>query len=285
MRSDPTAYAFSTLPEILADFASPNLSPKETSLLGWLLVHRGLHLLRVESREQIETEYFAVSKFLGSRTAAVVQKNQPEAFGAWTFLTDLLGEAAKRSDSAAVNSILLDHQGHGKRVLEVLAEAGQAVSRSALRTTLNISESHLSHLLRELEEADLICRHRNGREISIELGSTGRVTVRERVLPQWLDLVLSTLDHLESRNRSQIERSDLERRLMQAGIPSKLAATRVAKAIVGLEAAFADRPGVSSNPREKALTSTYEPKRETATFTPIFFSQAQQPSRIASGLQ
>lgn len=275
MRSDPTAHALSTLPEILADFAAPNPSPKETSLLGWLLVHRGLHLLRVESREQIETEYVAISKFLDSRTAAVVREAQPEAFGAWTFLSDLLGEAAKRSDSAAVNSILLDHQGHGKRVLEVLAEAGQAVSRSALRTALNISESHLSHLLRELEEADLICRYRSGREISIELGSTGRAAVQERVLPQWLDLVLSALDRLESMSPSQLQ--PLKRQLIQAGIPSELAATRVAEAIADLTTAFANRLGTPSNPsQQNAGARTHErPKRETAgSVRPAFFLNA-----------
>jgi FixJ family two-component response regulator len=76
-------------------------------------------------------------------------------------------------------------------VLEILAERGSAVPRSEIRKRLDLSESNLSHLLRDLHEADLITRHREtGREIVLDLGPVGRDIVQRSVAPKWVQAVI-----------------------------------------------------------------------------------------------
>lgn len=76
------------------------------------------------------------------------------------------------------------HKGRWRRVLELLAAAGGTMRRAVLKERLDaLSESHLSHLLRDLEEAEMIVRRRpeRSREVLVELRSAGREIVAARV--------------------------------------------------------------------------------------------------------
>lgn len=152
-------------------------------VLSALLLDRCLRLLRRGARREIAEEALALSRFLESPPGETLRAVRPELHGSWASFADLLAEAAGRSAPDAIDSILRNHKGRGQQVLELLAEEASPVRRSRLRERLGeISESQLSHLLRDLEECELIVRHRpeGSKEVFVELGAFGRERVAAR---------------------------------------------------------------------------------------------------------
>lgn len=196
-----------------------------------LLLDRSLRLLREASRESMLEEALAVSGGISGEAGEALRERSPEAFGAWSALDQLLAEAARRSDRAAVPTLLRGTQGHGLAILELLAAEGRAVARAEIRRRLDLGEAHLSHLLRDLEEADLILRYRpkGSKEVVVELGPAGREVVSKSVLPPWLERLEDAVDEIA--DGAVIASEALAAELMKAGAPSRLAADRLACAV------------------------------------------------------
>ena len=196
------------------------------SLTG-LLVDRALNFVREGSRDDLLEEALAVSGGISGDAGDALRERDPETFGAWSALDRLLAEAGRRSDPAAVKSILLS--GRGKEILELLAtEKHRPVPRAEIRQRLNLGEAQLSHLLRDLEEADLILRYREegNREVLVELGRVGREYVGESILPDWIERLAKAKEELAS--GVCITPSELARELVKAGAPSEAAAHQLA---------------------------------------------------------
>jgi DNA-binding MarR family transcriptional regulator len=139
----------------------------------------------------------------------------------------------------------------GRSVVELIAAAGQPVTRSEIRKRLGMTESHLSHLLRDLESAGMIVRARpgKGREILVDLGPQGRATVEAAVLPRWVDRLAGLIAGGTSSRRSVKE---LAETLIEEGAPSLAAAERLAGALAGL-APYPTGPVRSQEIREPSL--------------------------------
>lgn len=198
--------------------------PKHLSFasdLRAILIYRTLERLRTGTRAEMHDESIAIETFLASEAGAGLPK---EEAGAWSALSDVLLEAARRSDPEAVEMILRSHPLYGQRVLELLAENGdRALPRTQLIEKLRISQSQLSHLLRDLEEADLIARTRDGgREVMVSLGPVGREHVERHLFPRWVNVVAghvaAVLEGSDRRTASQIEEA-----LRAAGAPVLIA--------------------------------------------------------------
>ena len=169
--------------EILA--ADPQ--PRPARRVRAVLLDRTLTRLRAASRSEIADEAYALHRFLDSEAGETLARTGPELFGGLSAIARLLSAAADRADPAAVESILRNHKGRGQQVLEVLAGRGEPIPRAVLRRRLGMSESHLSHVLRELEEADLVVRYPSGKEVMVDLAATGREVVERSVLPSWVE--------------------------------------------------------------------------------------------------
>jgi FixJ family two-component response regulator/DNA-binding transcriptional ArsR family regulator len=189
---DLTGFVDTTMSELVeAVEKTEDRSLPSLQRVGSIFFDRTLDLLREGSRRQILDEAAALSEFLCGPSGERIERDHPGLFGSWQGLAELLTEAARRSDPAAAESILRGFKGNGRRVLEILAERGSAVPRSEIRKRLDLSESNLSHLLRDLHEADLITRHREtGREIVLDLGPVGRDIVQRSVAPKWVQAVI-----------------------------------------------------------------------------------------------
>lgn len=212
--------------------AKAKATRNELDRVGSLLFDRTLHLLREGSRTQILAECVDLDRFLTSKAGKWVEGKYPELFGSWTALSDLLSEAARRSDRAAIESILRSHKGLGQQLLEQLAAHGGPLLRSEVRDRLGLSESHVSHLLRELDEADLIVRYRHeGKGVAIDLGGVGREIVERSVVPAWIDVVVQHLKRLLEENAEPVDIEPLTAELIAKGAPSRLAARRLAEAL------------------------------------------------------
>lgn len=224
----------------LVERAALEAEPQTLKVATALLSDRALRLLREGSRQELLDEALAVSRGISGQAARVLKEKNPETYGAWMALDELLAEAARRSDRAAVPSLLRGTR--GMAVLEMLAREGQAVPRSRIRQTLDFGEAHLSHLLRDLEEADLILRYRpeKSKEVFVELGRAGREVVAQSVLPPWLERLVESLSHIA--DASPLDADLLARELEEAGAPSRLAATRLSQALAALAPAAAPAP-------------------------------------------
>ncbi len=193
-----------------------------------LLLDRALRLLREGSRQEILEEAAAVSRGISGQAASHLKATSTETYGAWSALYELLAEAARRSDRASVPSLLKSTQGHGLAILELLKAEGRPVLRAKIRNHLKLGEAHLSHLLRDLEEADLVLRYKpeGSREVVVELGPVGREVVSQSVLPPWLERFEEALQA-----GAPLEVEALAAQLAEAGAPSRLAADRLIKAV------------------------------------------------------
>lgn len=131
----------------------------------------------------------------------------------------------------------------GQSVLELLAGEGQPVPRSEIKQRLGLAESHLSHLLRDLEAAELVVRLRaeKGREVMVDLGPEGRRIAATAVLPRWVSRLTVLIG--QAADGTLPGREELARDLQEAGAPSRLAAERLADALARPAAPQATRPG------------------------------------------
>ena len=218
----------------LVEQAAAAADPETLSRLTDLLLDRALRLLREGSRQEILDEALAVSGGVSGEAGRLLKERNPETFGAWAALDDLLAEAARRSDRAAVPSLLKSTEGRGMAILELLAGEGRAVARAEIRRRLGLAEAHLSHLLRDLEEADLVVRYRaeGSREVQVKLGPVGREVVSQSVLPSWLERLTGAISEIA--DGSPFDAEALARDLQEAGAPSGLAAVKLAEALASL---------------------------------------------------
>jgi DNA-binding MarR family transcriptional regulator len=147
-------------------------------VLTALLRNRTLRLLRQGSRQEILDEALMLNRFLAVEAGALLRQRQPEAYGRWSALGELFSAASRSTGRAAIPSLLLGTQGHGMALLRLLAEGG-TLPRAEIRRRLALGEAHLSHLLRDLEEASLIVRYRpeRSKEVFVELGPAAREVV------------------------------------------------------------------------------------------------------------
>lgn len=223
---DFTDLADAPLPDVVSALERMMVAgaePQAMEALGALLVHRILHLLREASRVAIADECLALDRFLVTEVGRAAKRAHPAWFGAWSAFADLLTEAARRSDPAAVESILRMDDGHGRRVLEFLAEQGEAMPRKVLRDRLGLSESHLSHVLGDLFEADLIVKEQRGREVMLELGPVGRDVVNRAVMPPWTTAVMERVLAEKRGEPATLSAVAFQRTLLSAGAPPVVA--------------------------------------------------------------
>lgn len=229
---------FESIAGYLDVLAEKGDSQDERALTG-LLQSRTLRLLRQGSREEIDEEALHLSRFLDSENGKALRRKRPELYGNWCALDDLLAEAGRRRDAAAVDSILQSYGGKARKLLEFLAERGAgrevegeqqvAVPRSEVKKHLELSESHLSHLLRDLEEADLVFRYRvpKGRDVTVELGPLGRRVVDTKVFPGWVTYLID----LVAQPVKVPDPDSISRELLARGAPSEAVARELAEAL------------------------------------------------------
>ncbi len=222
--------------EIAADFNALLDDPREERVdaLDGLLVGRSLRLFKEGSRAEALDEALHLARLLDSEVGNRVEEIDPIAFGAWHGYRQLLTESARRSDPLFVDTLLRSTSGHGERILEILAEFEEPIPRATLRKQLGLSESNLSHLLRNLEEGELVLRTRKGREVFVELGRIGRQVVERQLRPAWVDSIVALLEQLAAGESLAVSPRTLQEELTQQGAPSTQVAQRLAAAVCRL---------------------------------------------------
>lgn len=176
MARDWTGFGFSSMSELVPAVAEEVLNDQDLAQASSMFNHRGLYLLRCASRKQILEELVSFDKFLSSPAGLKVHAVQPFYFGQWRGLAKLLYEAARRSDAQAIPSILRDHPAHAT-LLAILQRLGD-VPLGRINPLLKISLPEQAHMMRDLDEADIIEKFLNKRKMTIRLGPRGNDAIK-----------------------------------------------------------------------------------------------------------
>lgn len=228
-----------------------------------LLMNRLVRLLRQGSRQEILDESLMLNRLLAVDAGKCLRERRPEAYGGWSVLGELLSGAARSTGRTAVPSLLRGTQGRGLAILELLAAEGRALPRAEVRRRLDFPEAQLSHLLRSLEEANLILRYRRqgSKEVLVELGPTGREVVSESVLPPWVERLRAVAN-----SGLPFDGETLARELQEAGIPSRLMATQIAEIVDQRSLPLRPNVGPSTGdePRQGKIVHLEEFKKRVA---------------------
>jgi DNA-binding MarR family transcriptional regulator len=197
---------------------------------AWIALfrNRALNLLRKGSSLALAAEAAVLNRHLYSPTGRQLQKDDSVYHARIATIADMLTHAGQRTDSAFIEAVLSSHRKYAQMILELLAEAGgDGLPRRELLSALGVEESHLSHILRALEKADVIARHRRGgvKEVRVVLGHAGRDLIEEKVLPEWfvrMEQLIAGAARGEAPEPAAVGES-----LVAAKVPSRIMAARI----------------------------------------------------------
>lgn len=189
------------------DEESGSLPSRAVQVAG-LVVGETVRLIRLGSRPEVTGAARELSKLVAQQTPDAATRH-PESYRLAAGASVVLGVAGSPSSGGAEFTMLQSWNGKAKQTVELLTRAhGQALARSDLRGKLgDLTESHLSHLLADLESAGLALRIKEGRMVTVHLGPTGRSEhVRERLGKDPLPVRFhSTERNVDPALRQQIE--------------------------------------------------------------------------------
>lgn len=180
------------LTRVGADRAVP--APAET--LDALVREAVKRLVRTGGRGDLREGAVSLSTLAEDRSPAGGGAPSETTLGPrWDVLADLLGDLADALDDDAVPMLLRSHHGKSRQVLEATS-AGGWIPRRDVRDRVEVSDSHLSHILRELVDAGLVHRRRRGREVEIRLTTAGRDAIGVEPAPDPAPPSLATVRRL-----------------------------------------------------------------------------------------
>lgn len=156
----------------------PRLATDESArnAVGSLLTDHVITAVREASTDELAAEADCLTRFVTSSALNDLREVDLELVGWWFGLSQVLGLAERRVDRSAVEAILRSHNGKAGAVFAQIAAHAMSTGEPMARSDLDVeaSDSHRSHILRELEDADLVTRFKQGSRTVIELGGVGR---------------------------------------------------------------------------------------------------------------
>lgn len=180
--SDVLSLLPASMPELVAAIDLDRDNPSESTAvparvlqIANLIASEGVRLIRLGTRSELTQAAVALATLLAGHSGERLSKEQPRAHRIVSGISIALKAAAAPSSSAAELAVLRSWGGNASAAVAELRRASEhRMRRAELRQTLGVNESYLSHMLSDLEAASLIARTREGREVMVYLGATGR---------------------------------------------------------------------------------------------------------------
>lgn len=147
-----------------------------TSAIAELAVDATVRLVRRGSRSELLEGTEALARVLGGPRGATARAQNAGAYDTLSGLLPVLSAAASPAGRDGSSLVLRSWSGKARRALEQIASTSHGViARGELRRRLDLSESHLSHMLSDLEEASLLERIAvpGRRSVEVHITSTG----------------------------------------------------------------------------------------------------------------
>lgn len=169
-----------TVPEV------PGPLPSHTVQIAGLIVAETVRLIRLGSRSELAEGALELTQLVARAEADTVASAHPEPYRLASGAAVVLGAASAPSSGGGEMAVLRSWNGKAREAVEMLSRAhDKALARTELRSALgDPTESHLSHLLADLEASGLAVRIREGKTVTVHLGPTGRSEqVQEQLAP------------------------------------------------------------------------------------------------------
>jgi DNA-binding transcriptional ArsR family regulator len=175
---DPFELADASIEELAAALETAVSLPVDediaplTEQIAGLILSEAIHLIRMGSRAETAAASDTLSQLVVSDCGEDLERGDSEAYRLISTGSVALSAATPASSKGGARMMLRSWSGRARKAIELLMKApDQRLYRSDLRAGLQIEdESHLSHLLGDLEAARLIIRVREGREVLVRLG-------------------------------------------------------------------------------------------------------------------
>lgn len=183
----------------------PGLPPRAEQIAD-LIVGDVVRLVRLGTRAELTEAAAVMSEAIVSDAADLLEATAPEALRHLDAAAITLAAAVSPSSNGGEVAVLRSWNGLARDILtKVATKADGAIGRAELRKKFGVSQSHLSHVLADLESAGLIDRVRHGKHVTVHLGSTA-----------YLQHVQEQIDRQGDDERRRIER--MIRTVLEAAI-------------------------------------------------------------------
>jgi DNA-binding transcriptional ArsR family regulator len=162
------------------------VAPPRAEQIADLILSAVIRLIRLGTPGQLADAGVEVSRRLVGSAAEELERCHPRAYRVLAAASLVLGAAAAPSSGGGEVAVLRAWNGLALEAFAAVSRApGQAMARSELRCELgHIDESHLSHILADLEDAGLVARIRDGRNVTVHLGPLGHEKHVRELLPK-----------------------------------------------------------------------------------------------------
>jgi len=227
---------------------------RDESRNSWVALfrNRALDRIRQGSSDELLNEARILSDRLYSPAGQKLRREHPGYFARLDTIAEMLKTAGERTDTAFVQAVLASHKKYANRILEMLARATGGVPRTEIRDELRtieskLSESHLTHILADLDNAGVITRVRRPKtkEVRITLDAAGRDLVEKQLRPEWFVKSTQLVRHV-ARGGDAPSEGQVTELLRKANAPSELVVTLVQELLATLTdtaSAFERRTG------------------------------------------
>lgn len=147
--------------------------------IDMMLIDRFIGYLRKGTIDDLKEFQDAVLSFTDSKVADRLKQDEEgeRFFHRWDHFHDLCDAATENYDPELTRQFI-ESRKHGKELMHLLFQNQEGIRHNELSLRLGISPPHLSKLLREFQEHDLITRERKNKVSIIRLGITGRAFMK-----------------------------------------------------------------------------------------------------------
>lgn len=209
----------------LAEKLVREVDPDAVETLVALFRNRAMRLIRSGSTSDLREEASVLNRHLYSAAGRAMLHRDAVMHGRLQMIAEMEREASQRTDAMFLSSVLSSHSRYARPIIEMLSRAGSdGVARQKILTDLKIpSESYLSHILADLEEADVVMRLRRpgSKGVRVVLGPAGHDLVRTKLLPEWFRSMIDMLN-TAIRERRMSPPSKIAATLEKQDVPSRL---------------------------------------------------------------
>jgi hypothetical protein len=168
----PLARRLGALESVWSELDPEGPLPARPVQISGLIVAETIRLIRQGTTLELADSSLAVARALNRPEGRTLPQRHPEAYRLISGAAVALAAAAAPSSPAAGRAVLRSWNGKAEEAVRILTQTpGHSLARAELRARLGEpAESHLSHLLGDLEAAGLVGRIREGRNVTVHLG-------------------------------------------------------------------------------------------------------------------
>lgn len=183
----PMSARVSALEQAWALPEDPGPLPSRSVQIAGLIVAETVRLIRLGNRSELTEGALELAQLIARVETEAIASVHPESHRLASAAAVVLGAASAPSSGGGEMAVLRSWNGKAREAVELLTRAhDKALARTELRSALgDPTESHLSHLLADLEVSGLAVRIREGKTVTVHLGPTGRSEqVQEQLAPR-----------------------------------------------------------------------------------------------------